>query len=580
MMMDTSFLGGLLFSEVNMIPTVAIGSHETFTFAVEHEPKWKPSPKRFSLDRMDRIFLQRLHSVGLTGVFLRVNQMRHSLGLKELGRLTTPLDQLLPVVSILADLIPSDISLPLFKSMSALPETLRRNKRDDNGSYNNDDFHAGKKGYGYRIHNVQPLLSPCTICSNKKTSSWNTEQKTSVIIVAPPVGVSGKWTRSMIRALSMTKQSLEGYGDCLGRANCDVGFEVDWLTVREEDDDHFPPVVPSFIHREVSINLLDSAIRNPNTVIALIHCDSESNILATLGIEIFCISQSHRIPTFDSVRDLLYEQSAEGAFAKVKHFFDRDYSSRSLFESISRETINPEVVASQLINVLRRKSGGSKSSMKTDHTDSIEKRAEQVAGWVTSGLRRTITIVETAARLNRNNKWENLREMHKETSSAIKQALHAIDRILVDEDTEEISNTNNKDVREEIEVHDIFTVFGAWVVVISATFYVIMKDRKVTKRWRQHRHHHLFRNGGSFLDGIMSRLSDVDNGLDMLLAWAAAVTATNPIVESKNDPIGRAVSEEHLASDSRKDQQILQNSHSHNNHGNVRRRRKTKTARQ
>jgi hypothetical protein len=584
MMMDASFLGGLLFSEIKLIPTIAIGSHYALMLAIEHEPKWNPSPKRTTLDRMDRIFLQRLYSLGLTGVFLRANQMRHSLGLKELKRLKSPLDHFLPVVAMLVDLIPSGMTLPLSSSISSVTETSPNHKfytedssRELNG---NNDFHHDEPGYGYRVHNIQPLLSPCTLCLDPQTS-LKIENNSSVIMVSPKAGVSAKWTRSLIRALTLTKQSLQGYDDCLfDRATCQngvAGFEVDWLAMQEEKNDHFPQAVPSFIHREVSVNLLDSAIRSPNTIIALIHCDSESKILASFRIEVFCISQSNRIPIMYSVEDILHEKGYGGSAGNVDLVNDRDSPSRLLQESISRQNLDPEEVATRLLSVLRQKSIGSETSATREQKDYATKRNKKVAAWVTSGLQRTVKIVQSAARVHRENSWENPQEMQRVTSSAITKALNSMYGNFQGENNTPQVDNNSQNVEGKQGLYDVFTVFIAWLVFISATIYIILKDSIVIKRFRQHHHHHYYRHGGSIIDSILIRLKDLDDAWDILLSWSSDLSPARLLFDTHNDRIRRSGPNENAVINVRKEQQLQHNNNHH--HGQVRRRRKMKTTR-
>jgi hypothetical protein len=582
MMMDASLLGGLLFSEIKMIPTVAIGSHQTLMFAIEQEPKWNPSQKRMTLDRMDRIFLQRLYSLGLTGAFLRANQMRHSLGFQELKRLKSPLDCFLPVVAMLVDLIPSDITLPLSPSISSLEEVplnTELSSDDESGELNgNDYFHLGGEGYGYRVHNIQPLLSPCTLCSDQLTRG-KIEDNSAVIMVAPGVGVSAKWTRSLIRALSLTKQSLEGYDDCLfDRASCRNGvvdFQVDWLAMRDEWDNHFPPVVPSFIHRETSVNLLDSAILNPNTIIALIHCNSESNILVALGIEVFCISQSDRIPMVYSVGDLLHDKVYRGDATDIDFANDRDSPSRLLQESLARENVNPEEVAAHLLRILRRKSIQTERSISTKQKDTVEKRNKEVASWVASGLQRTVTIVQAAARVHRENTWKNPRQMQAATSKAITKALNSMDGTLQCEISQQVIE-DNRDAGGKHEMYHVCTVSVAWLVCVSAAIYIKFKDSTVMKRWRQYRYHRFYTIRGSVLDNILSRSNELDDAWDILSSWSSDL----PFFDPHDRRIGRSRSREHPGSNVRKEHQLQSNNNNHNNqHSQMRRRRKMKTAR-
>lgn len=567
LMMDAGFLGGLLFSEIEMIPSIVIGSHHTLMFAIEQETNWSPSPNRMTLDRMDRIFLQRLYSFGLTGVFIRANRMRQSLGLTQLQRLKSPLDHILPVVAVLADLVPSDYPLVRLASSHSSAEGRPMNTPiDQREIYGAED---DRQGFGYRVHNLQPLLSPCNLCLDEITPRM-IENNSTVIMVAPPANVSAKWIRSLIRALSITKHSLEGYDDCLfDRATCRngvVGFEVDWLSMSEEDDDHFPPVIPSFIHREESVSVLDSAIRNPNTMIALIHCDSGSNILATFGIEVYCISQSDRIPTIYSVGDLLEEKGYEGA-AK-----SRGYPATLLENSINRENISPEEVATQLLNVLRRQSVGSEAASMAERVDSMENRNKEVAEWITSGLQRALTIVQSAARVHRETIWEDPRQMQQVTSSAIANGLHSMDFI------SGINHVNNRqDMATKQGIYDLFSVFVAWVVFLSAAIYIILKDSVAMKRWRQHRLHLYYRNGGTIIDSILNRLNDLDNTWDMILSWSSGLSTPNASLDTHGDRIGRLRTNENTISNARKEHQQQNNYNNNHHYGQVRRRRKKTT---
>eukprot|EP00536_Pseudo-nitzschia_multiseries_P014939 jgi/Psemu1/291730/fgenesh1_pg.793_\ len=537
LMMDASFLGGLLYSEIKMLPTIAIGSRETLELAIEYDPRWSPSQKRSTIDRMDKLFLQRIGSLGLTGAFLQANRMRRSLGLQELNRLKSPLDFFQPqsMVAMLANLIPIDTSLSLSSSVALFPE-LQSNY------YDADDEE-----------------------------------------------LNAKWTRSLIRALSLTKQSLEGYDECLfDRNTCQnevAGFEVNWLSMQEKDEEqanvNFPPVVPSFIHQETSINILDSVIRKPNTAIALMDCTPEASILAGLGIEIICISDSVRVPTFDSVYDLLDEKQVVSHTHDSNDANNRDAPSRLLLESMSNDTINPEEVATQLLRVLRRKSIGVDISDDGEKIDLEKQTKKKVASYVRSGLERTITIVETTARVHRENSWENLRQMQQVTSKAIAESLRSKDQIQQDGKSNHFSNTQSRDIVGKKELHDTFTIFIAWVMFLSAALYLLCKDTTVVKRWRQQRHHH---NKHALIDGILTRLRDVDDAWDMLVTWSAQFAV---IISSSVSHDGLSAEEnedgKNAVGITGHDQQLshsnqIIHSHSHH-HGHMRRRRKSKTAR-
>ena len=437
------------------------------------------------------------------------------------------------------------------------------------------------------MHHIQPFLSPCTPCLGPlAASSRDVERNTNatVIMVAPPVGMSSKWTRSLVRALSLTRHSLEGYDECLfDRSSCQntvLGFEVDWLKTQEEEDiiNTFPPVVPSFIHSKISNNLLDSAIGNPNTIIALIFCGSEADILSTLGVEIFCISRSDRI-----IGDA-YGDHFGGSTVDLNN---RDPSSQLLLKSLNRDTLDPEEIAIQLLKVLRRKSIGFAKSATTGTIHSVDKRNKDVAINVTDGLQRMLMIVQVAAQVNRENNWDSLYDMQRVTSKAIMVALDSIDQI-ADTNTKQFKSLDAESHFDDKQPYDAFTVFIAWIIFLSAAIYIILKDSVLISRLRSHKnhhhHHHHHRNGISIYDSILSSLSDLDNAWETFLNWSAIVTEMFDI----NDHLGTAVSDPDVVGNNENEQQLqhnsnnLQHQHQHNNHqhqGHARRRRKTKTTR-
>jgi len=393
-------------------------------------------------------------------------------------------------------------------------------------------------------------------------------------MVAPPPAISAKWTRALIQALSLAKQSLEGYDECqFDRKTCQnevAGFEVDWLMMPENEkgNSYFPPVVPSFIHRETSISMLDSIIRNPGTIIALIDCTPESNMLVALGIEIFCISQSDRIPPFDSVGDLLDEKYLGYRPEDTGFDIDRFVPSRNLLNSMNLDTIDPKDVARQLLRVLRRKTVGPEKPNDREKDMDIEERKKKIASLATSGLERTLRIVEITARAYRENSLENLQDMQRVIFKAITDSLGSIDPI---QQSIVFKQSNNiRDIGGKKELHDTFTIFISCIIFISASLYVLSKDSAVVKRWRTHRHHHRNR----LLDGILSRLSDLDDAWEMLLVWwrPGKSTARNSGGENAADNTGN---EQQLPHSNQ-----LVNNHNHGHgHGHARRRRKAKMAR-
>jgi len=584
LVMDAGFLGGFLFAEVERIPVVTIGSHKTLLLATDHEPNWSPSPQRTFVQKMDRIWAQRVYSFSLTRVFLKANAMRHSLGM---GRLALPLEHFLPVVAVVLDMIPTNMALSNSKSkggQNTIFDDEEKNIESTELVNNNEASHSYGRSYGYRVHNLQPLLPPCIPCLDQPTTSLKTKKGNDsfVILVAPKAGVSARWTRSLIRALSLTKQSLESYDECLfDRKTCQNGvvdFSVDWLAMIQRTNNEtnfFPPVFPSFIHRVASVGLLDSALRNPNTILALIHCDSESNILASLGIQVICMSQNHQVPNFHSVSDVLHEKGYCGRSTNDENAvvdLDGDSHSRLLQESLGRDddTMDPKEIATQLLRFLRKKSIGPPSTSTTQQTDrGVEKQKKEVASWVSSGMKRTITIVETAARVHRNNYWDNPRQMQQLVSREITKTLQQQANQLF----QHVDNQEDH-VQEE---QDDFSVFVAWLIFWSTIVYIALKDSIAMKQWRQHRNHQYYRNGGSILDVISSRLRDIDDVWDMLLSWLSDLPTTKSVFDSRNEFNGP---NERSEIDATKDEPLQRNTNPRNNHhGQIRKRRKVKTAR-
>jgi len=431
---------------------------------------------------------------------------------------------------------------------------------------------CGERGHANRVHYIEPFLSPCTPCF-EQPASLNAERNANVIMVAPPAGKSAEWTRSLIRALTLARQSLEGYDECLfDRASCQngvLGFEVDWLNTKKEEKeedniDNFPPVVPSFIHNKISNNLLDSAIRSPNTIVALISCDSEPNILSSFGIEVFCVSQNDR----------RIEDEFDGSAINLN---GRDPPSQLLLKSLNQDILDPEVIAIQLLKVLRRKSiGVAKSTTETKY--SLDRRNKEVATEVTDGLQRTLMIVQTAAQVHRENDWDSLQDMQRVTSKAIMDSINLIADINI------LKSQHTESYFDEQQSYDAFTVFIAWLVFLSATIYIILKDSVLISRLRFHTHHH-HRNGNSVSDGILSSLSDLDDAWDTLLVWSNNVTESLFVdnnehlgtTESEADAVGNIENEHQLQHDNNRNNH--NHNHNHHGHGHVRRRRKTKTTR-
>ena len=268
LVMDATLAGGLLLSELDAIPTVAIGSHQILNLAVEHAPGWTPNHEWHFLYRIYRIILQRLYSISLTWRFLELNELR-----RELGRRTvrSPVDYFLPVVAILVEFSSDNILSP----------------SDEEYSPN-------------RVHVTGPLQSPCTPCLPSPTSKARSKiPNSTIVMVAPPPNFTAEDTRTLIRGLTMARASLENYDECEWDSytcqNEAIDFAIVWIDI-DDNTRYFPEFVPPYIIREASIDILDSVSRHPKTIAAVVHCDSDAHVLSMLGVSVLCISQSERLP--------------------------------------------------------------------------------------------------------------------------------------------------------------------------------------------------------------------------------------------------------------------------------------------
>jgi hypothetical protein len=110
-----------------------------------------------------------------------------------------------------------------------------------------------------------------------------------------------------------------------------------------------------------------------------------------------------------------------------------------------------------------------------------------------------------------------------------------------------------------------------------------MKD--TIARWRRRRSHH---RGDSLSDGILTRLPDLDEAWDTLLAWyrdqpllviAESFTLSSGQDDNQNIKSPSGAPSGHHPSTLQQGNQNQQQ-HQHHNQGHIRRRRKVRTARQ
>jgi hypothetical protein len=270
LIMDAGFLGGLLYSEFVKIPSIVWGSYQSLQLTVEHHPNWRPMMEWHGFYGIYRMALQRWYSLGLTGEFVKMNRLRHVLGFP---RLKSPVDSLVMVSAMLVDGFPKDL----------------RMQGDTTNEYEN-----GKRTFGYTfVHRYSPLLPPFIPClSPQKVSSQNDTSAIDhpiLLVLPPPSDVSANWTRDMIRAITVARQSLKSYDDCAwdswSCSNPFSHFRVVWIDDGQSNNTKFhsfPFVVPDFIYRETEHeNLLDAIFRYPTTSVAMVEGISSTTHMAS-----------------------------------------------------------------------------------------------------------------------------------------------------------------------------------------------------------------------------------------------------------------------------------------------------------
>lgn len=496
--MDVSFLGGQLFAESNRIPMVTLGSYHSLPLAVEHDPSWQPASKWGLFYRMYRILQQRVYSLSLTQEFLAMNQLRQSLFL---SRLKSPHDCLSMTAVVLTDFFTKDF---------ALEHNIKHNGNDAAATQPTD---IGSS----LIFNYSPLLPPCIPCMHQQSTLHRQTKITDhpIILVVSPSDFTSEWTRNLIRGMILARQSLQTYDTCswdsFSCINPFSEFHVLWLE-QEFDDATFPPVVPEFIQKQESnTNLIDTIVQNPSTVVAIMTCDADSQAAAgaMLGVSILCLKQDqHRIPLLPSPEAHLDKsRSVQHAGFRMFQVLPEQYG----------KPLDPTSIATQIIHTLRQRVLYSTKQNDTD--TAVEQRSD-------SGLERVMSIVEALAKTQRQNQpWDNLDEMRRAMSNTFDMTL----RVFNPETIEGKSHV----LQAELEVnpflqrpYDSFTVFVAWFVLLSAALYLAFKDT-IMLRVRQHIHQHPFhlrqptvaRRDGGVSDGILSRLSDLDDAWQLLLEW-------------------------------------------------------------
>jgi hypothetical protein len=461
--MDTTLVAGLLLSEKLQIPTVAIGTHNAFDLTIEHDPHWSPNTNWQLPYRLYRVVRQRLYSLSLTRSFIELNRLRRRTGLRPL---TNPMDYFLPVVTILVEYSSKTI-----------------------GTFDNQD-------YWRRVYITGAIQPPCFPCTPASKSSSKRKRPRKIVMISLPHPGTAEDIRSILRGLILARSLIEEYDECewdpLSCRNEATEFQIVWLDFGNNMD-FFPEILPNFVTRELSLGLLDSLTRHPNTISVLAHCDSNTRVASMLGVSVICVTQSSRLPNVS----LLLNQTG---------------------------TVEHRDVARKLISVLRRHT--------VDHDSSTVDDSVRL-----DGLSRAIALLRLVGKSQRSNRpWDSTRHMQQALSQVVTDSLCPV----------VVSSKHHQGEMEFLEddlPYDSFTVLVAWIVVLSSGMYVLLDS--VFTTWRPRRSHYRSDNPS---DGILTRLPDLDDAWEALIDWYSNQPSLLEINEASSEQRNRSLKSNHRSS--------------------------------
>jgi hypothetical protein len=485
--MDASLLGGLLFSEASRVPTVALASSSSLELAVEHATSWQP-PTAWSLSRrIYRFFRQRFRSALFTVVFVRYNRIRDELGLP---RVKSPVDILLPVERIISDISRlTDINL----------------------------FGNHQQESTVLLHPT--LIPPCVPCVDTESDSVTTFKNESIIMVVPPSNASASFTRIVLRGLVLARQSLQSFDDCSWDASClKPNFQVLWVRPGHGND-FFPPVVPEFIYNETFYaNILDNVARYPYTILALVDCDVDTNILTAFDLGVMCFSTSSR---------MLPLTAASGMHSlranKQGRLVSSDIAAQILL-ALRRTTVGVEVPSSIAVSMPRL-----------------------------NGLQQVTQLVQNISNDQRTNKSQSGNDGSHRTKSRARR--------IVREDSGNCSDAEL--TSKEQYVHNAAAVFAAWCIIMSAALYLVLSAK-------YSRNDNNYKNEGLFFC-ISGHFSDLDDAWMPFSSWYHEQKRSLFSVGTDDD---RSALPKQSISENRS-QEVRRH---HHLNGSMQRRRKTKTS--
>lgn len=503
MITDASLIGGLWMSEVWRVPTVTVGTSALIPLAVEHDAIWMNRTGSW-WSRLIKLLRQRFYSLSITRAYMEMNKMRSEFALPLLRK---PIDYLGPVSAILMEFAPVD-SIPTVDSEKAW------------------DIFAKVPQQWERIHVVGPLYPPCVPCEVKSKSPPisllapfrdkpaivpKIPPKDPTVLVVPPVKLTPVWTRNILQALLMARNSLEHYDDCdwdsLFCQKSFAKFKIVWLVKDKLQETYFPNAIFDFIERESYVSLLDSVANHPTTMLVLMPCDKDTAVFeTTLDISTVCLESTDRFPLRPDQEPPSPSESSRVLAAKVlSKLRERQYKDR-----------RPSSVSTSTKDYDNFSPGGS--------------------------LTRAVSIIEHVARVhNEMQPWDDVTEMQRVTSQAVKDLTQgqwmAAHSTMVDEYDE-----GELDWQPP---YDTFTVLVAWIILFVSAAYITLKDILSSRSFRRSHHHCNPNNTTSQLtsDGILTR-PDLEAAWMTLLDWY--YEQPNSLQQLYKSIMGEPTSSEHV----------------------------------
>lgn len=586
LLMGSSNLGGLLFAEATRIPVIVLGSQNDLQLAVEHHPKWQPSSKWSLPYSIYRVVKQRLHSLSLTTSIRKVQRLRKMLGFP---RLKSPVECFRAVSVFLVDSIPKDSTV--------LSEEESENDSASSNSIKND-FTTWKiverADVPIQIHHA-PLMPPCIPCMKPQTELTQSVYAPLVMII-PSANVSAVWTRSLIQSLVLARQSVQLYDNCswdtFSCNNTVVNFEVLWVIRSNLKDDpnifnrFVPESLPVFIHtKSENDNLLEMVIRYPSTIVAMVDCEEETSAVAAanLGVVVVCLSQSYPLPTLNKISGFLLEQSTSNRRALTLPLYRLKLAQDG--------TVDLFDTATQVIHLLRRLTVSVTDRRILNQSPSTQESPKEPSSRIGS-LEWIRAIVEALAlvKRERQNSWKDVSLMQEDAMLAISTTLKSLSANVTLQEGKRLimSNPTFLQTSNAAYPYNTITVLVAWFVLASAALYVQLKDIITIHLRRRLHHQHSYRNhhchhrrnnndknlflsaGDSISDNLWSRLSDLDDALQLLLKWYKDRRTALTRFDSNHD-VDVSFSGSYVIGERGEELQTH-----HHDQGNVRKRRKLK----